>query len=187
VTDSKGNIVIDNAPQTIAAFDPNTAHCMTYMMRKVVEEGTGTEAQLWNTPVAGKTGTSGEYKDRWFAGLTPYYVAVVWTGYDIPQVMNVAGNPAAQLWKKVMSPLHNDLPWQEFAYPYLAPDTGIFHASQPQPTDTPFVEQDNGNNGGFVTDGSGNSGFTQPDYGLVTTPEPYYGEYVGDSAEIIFG
>jgi len=195
VTDSKGNIVIDNAPQTIAAFDPNTARCMTYMMRKVVEEGTGTEAQLWNTPVAGKTGTSGEYKDRWFAGLTPYYVAVVWTGYDIPEQMHVSGNPAAQIWKKVMSPLHNGLTWQEFGYPYLGGDTGIFQVAQPQPTDSPFIQQGGGSEGGFVTDNNSGGGFitdygggyTAPDNGLVSTPAPYYGDYVGDNAEIIFG
>ena len=48
-------------------------------------------------PVAGKTGTSGENKDRWFVGCTPYYVAAVWTGYDIPETINVWNNPAARI------------------------------------------------------------------------------------------
>ena len=187
VTDSKGNIVIDNAPQTIAAFDPNTAYSMTYMMRKVVDEGTGTEAQLWSTPVAGKTGTSGEYKDRWFAGLTPYYVAVVWTGYDIPAVMNVSGNPAAQLWRKVMSPLHNGLEWREFTYPYLGPDTGIFRIAQPEPTTNLIIEQGNsiveGDNN-FVSDGGVSYSEPEP----AAPPAPDYGDYLGDgNANIIFG
>lgn len=56
VTDSDGNVVIDNSPQTIAAFEPNTAYTMTYMMQNAVENGTGREAQIWNMPVAGKTG-----------------------------------------------------------------------------------------------------------------------------------
>ena len=188
VTDSKGNIVIDNAPQTIAAFDPNTAYSMTYMMRKVVDEGTGTEAQLWSTPVAGKTGTSGEYKDRWFAGLTPYYVAVVWTGYDIPAVMNVSGNPAAQLWRKVMSPLHNGLAWREFTYPYLGPDTGIFRIAQPEPTTNLIIEPDGGaifeGDNNFVSDGGVSYSAPEP----VATPAPDYGDYFGDgNANIIFG
>lgn len=188
VTDSKGNIVIDNAPQTIAAFDPNTAYSMTYMMRKVVDEGTGTEAQLWSTPVAGKTGTSGEYKDRWFAGLTPYYVAVVWTGYDIPAVMNVSGNPAAQLWRKVMSPLHNGLEWREFTYPYLGPDTGIFRIAQPEPTTNLIIEPDGGaifeGDNNFVSDGGVSYSAPEP----VATPAPDYGDYFGDgNANIIFG
>ena len=194
VTDSRGNIVIDNAPQTISAFDPNTAYSMTYMMRKVVEDGTGTEAQLWTVPVAGKTGTSGDYRDRWFAGLTPYYVAVVWTGYDIPETMNLSGNPAAQLWRKVMAPLHSGLEWREFTYPYLGPDTGIFRASQPEPTPSIIIEQ---NNPDFIYDYS----YTDPVPQYVDTPEQYYDPYQqpyeqpnydyytppNDNADVIFG
>ena len=126
VTDSRGNIVLDNVPQTIAAFDPNTAYCLTWMMKNAVQEGTGTEAKLGNVPVAGKTGTSGEYKDRWFAGVTPYYVAVVWTGFDIPERINSSGNPAARVWRQVMSKVHSGLSWTDFTYPFLAPDTHVF-------------------------------------------------------------
>ena len=126
VTDSRGNIVIDNIPQTIAAFDPNTAYCLTWMMKNAVAEGTGTDAQLTNMPVAGKTGTSGEYKDRWFAGATPYYVAVVWTGFDIPERINSNGNPAARVWRQIMSKVHSGLGWADFTYPYLGPDTHVF-------------------------------------------------------------
>ena len=126
VTDSRGNIVLDNVPQTIAAFDPNTAYCLTWMMKNAVNEGTGTEARLGNVPVAGKTGTSGEYKDRWFAGVTPYYVAVVWTGFDIPERITSNGNPAARVWRQIMSKVHSGLAWTDFTYPFLAPDTHIF-------------------------------------------------------------
>ena len=62
VTDKQGNTVIDNSPSTVQAFSANTAHVMTYMLENAVENGTGTEATLWSMPVAGKTGTSGEYK-----------------------------------------------------------------------------------------------------------------------------
>ncbi len=126
VTDSQGNVIIDNTPETIAAFEPNTANCMTYMMQNNVENGIAGEARLWNMPVAGKTGTSGEKKDRYFCGVTPYYVAAVWTGYDTPAPISVYGNPAAQLFQKVMMPLHTGLEWRNFATPYLEPNTGIF-------------------------------------------------------------
>jgi hypothetical protein len=94
-----------------------------------------------------------------------------------------------------MSPLHNGLTWQEFGYPYLGGDTGIFQVAQPQPTDSPFIQQGGGSEGGFVTDNNSGGGFitdygggyTAPDNGLVSTPAPYYGDYVGDNAEIIFG
>ena len=126
VTDKQGNTVIDNSPSTVQAFSANTAHVMTYMLENAVENGTGTEATLWSMPVAGKTGTSGEYKDRWFVGCTPYYVAAVWTGFDTPARINVSGNPAARLWKAVMRPVHEGLPYRSFTYPYLWPNTGVF-------------------------------------------------------------
>ena len=126
VTDSDGNVVIDNVPETIAAMNPNTAYTMTYLMRNAVENGTGSEAAFWSMPVAGKTGTSGEYKDRWFCGVTPYYAAAVWTGYDQPERISVSGNPAAKLFKKVMQPIHDGLDYKNFTYPYIGPNTGIF-------------------------------------------------------------
>ena len=126
VSDKEGNVVIDNMPNTIQAFKPNTAYVMTYMMQNGVEHGTGTEAALWTVPVAGKTGTSGDYKDRWFVGCTPYYVAAVWTGYDTPEIIHVSGNPASQIWRKVMAPVHEGLGWKSFPYPQLGGNTGIF-------------------------------------------------------------
>ncbi len=133
LTDSEGSIVIDNTPRTIQAFEPNTAYTLTYLLQNAVEHGTGTEAALWSVPVAGKTGSSGQYMDRWFVGCTPYYVAAVWTGYDQQEAIQVSGNPAAQLWKKVMSPLHDGLAWKSFTYPYLSGEnTGIFGYTDPE-------------------------------------------------------
>ena len=138
VTDSEGNIVIDNSPNTIQAFKSNTAHVMTYMLQNACEHGTGSEAALWSMPTAGKTGTSVDYKDRWFVGGTPYYVAAVWTGFDIPEVIHAGGsNPAAQLWRKVMAPIHKGLEYASFPYPQLGPNTGIFDIY-----DTPAVFYD---------------------------------------------
>ena len=137
VTDKEGNVVIDNSPSTIQAFKPNTAYVMTYMMQNGVEHGTGSEAALWSVPVAGKTGTSGDYKDRWFVGCTPYYVAAVWTGFDIPEIIHLGGNPAAQLWRRVMAPVHEGLEYVAFPYPQLGPNTGIFDLF-----DTPAVHYD---------------------------------------------
>ena len=167
VTDSEGNVVIDNEPSTIQAFKPNTAHVMTYMLQNATEHGTGSEAALWSVPVAGKTGTSGDYKDRWYVGCTPYYVAAVWTGFDIPEVIHMGGNPAAQLWRKVMAPVHEGLEYVSFPYPQLGPNTGIFGIY-----DTPPVRYDEyadnygntgtigyGDNGDIVDYGYDNGGY----------------------------
>ncbi len=146
VTDAKGNIIIDNQPKTIAAFDPNTAYVMTYMMQNAVENGTGKAARLWNMPVAGKTGTSGNTKDRWFCGVTPYYCAAVWTGYDTPATIRSNGNPAAQLFSKVMKPLHEGLEWRNFTPPYLGPNTGIFGLDEEsEDYESDLIIDENGN------------------------------------------
>jgi membrane peptidoglycan carboxypeptidase len=77
-------------------------------------------------PVAGKTGTSESSYDRWFVGVTPYYTCAVWTGYDTPERINVNGNPAAQMFKKIMLPIHDGLPWRDFAWPYIGGDNMMF-------------------------------------------------------------
>ena len=175
VTDKEGNIVIDNAPSTIQAFKPNTAYTMTYMMQNGVENGTGGEAALWTMPVAGKTGSSSNYQDRWFVGCTPYYVAAVWTGFDMPERIHASGNPAAQLWKKVMTPVHDGLPWENFTYPYLGENTGIFGFDSSSLTDDDFLddtssEDDYGNSGtsssrdNYIPNGNSGSGTTNDPY-----------------------
>ena len=133
VTDDEGNTVIDNTPNTIQAFSANTAHVMTYMMENAVENGTGSDAYFANMAIAGKTGTSGDYKDRWFVGCTPYYVAAVWVGYDIPDTIYANNNPAAETWRKVMQPVHSTLEYKSFTYPYIGENTGIFGIVDTEP------------------------------------------------------
>lgn len=122
-------VVFENIPEKTIAISEKTAYWVTSMLRDAATSGTGYEANLGSLmPVAGKTGTSTDKKDRWFAGYTPYYVAVVWTGFDTPATMKVTGNPAAQIWKKVMTLVHEGLEWRDFSTPpdtYLAPIPGV--------------------------------------------------------------
>jgi penicillin-binding protein 1A len=127
ITDSNGNPVLDNSPQTIVAFKENVAWNITNMLQAAVAYGTGSEASLGYTmPVAGKTGTTSDSCDRYFVGYTPYYVAAVWTGYDTPEPMYFYGNPAAQIWKKIMQPIHETLEYVDFPYPSIGGPTNIF-------------------------------------------------------------
>ena len=80
-------LIIDNADQVL---DPMTAYQITSMMEGVVQRGTGTVARRLNRPVAGKTGTSTDYKDAWFVGFTPELAVGVYTGYDTPRSMGRA-------------------------------------------------------------------------------------------------
>jgi penicillin-binding protein 1A len=128
ICDNENNPLIDNTTKTTFAISNTTAYWVTRLLQEAAKSGTGSESYLGFMPNAGKTGTSTDKKDRWFAGYTPYYVAVVWTGFDTPAKMSVKGNPSAQLWKKVMSLVHEDLPVIEFPTPssiYLAPIPGV--------------------------------------------------------------
>lgn len=121
VLDSEGNLVLDNTQGTREALSEKAAYYLTYMMEETVKDGTGVEAQLENMAVAGKTGTTSDDKDRWFAGYTPYYTAVVWCGYDQPQEIILADesvdNPACVLWNQVMTELHSGKPYATFERP----------------------------------------------------------------------
>ena len=123
VKDPSGEVVLENPARTIVAFKANTAWNMADMLCNAVNSGTGGEARLTGMPVGGKTGTTTNNCDRWFVGFTPYYVAAVWTGYDMPEYMNFS---AAQIWKLVMDPIHKDLPTKSFPTPTIGAPTGIF-------------------------------------------------------------
>lgn len=179
VTDRNGNTVIDNTPRTIQAFSANTAHVMTYMMENAVNNGTGSEAKFYGMAVAGKTGTSGEYNDRWFVGCTPYYVAAVWTGYDIPGRVNTGGNPAAQLFKKVMQPVHEGLAYKSFTYPYIGENTAVFGVTQEDLLGDPsLVEAD-----GITIKPDGE--YSEIDYGNYVVPDD--SSTVNNNGSVIFG
>ncbi len=84
-------------------ISPESAEKITAMLQKVVESGTGKRAQL-PCFAAGKTGTSQDYRDAWFAGFAKGYTAVVWLGNDNNSPMkNVGGGTLpAQIWKELM-------------------------------------------------------------------------------------
>ena len=126
ITDANGKTVLNKDTKTHTAFSEETAREMTYMLHNAATSGTGYESRLSNMPVAGKTGTTTSNRDRWFCGYTPYYTAAVWTGYDQPEYMNFSGNPAAQIWHKVMEAIHQDLEYKDFKMSYGGGNTGIF-------------------------------------------------------------
>ncbi len=110
VLDSDGNVVLDNSQTSNQNMSEKTAYYLTYMMEETVKDGTGQEAQVDGIDTAGKTGTTSDDKDRWFAGYTGYYTGVVWCGYDQPQEVVLEDenieNPASVLWNQVMTKIH---------------------------------------------------------------------------------
>lgn len=145
VTDSNGTVILDNEPETWRAFSSNTAANMCDMLKACVTEGIAGNAYFPGMTVGGKTGTSGDYLNRYFCGITPYYVAACWTGYDIPERMNFRGNPALDIWKRVMQPIHEGLEFRAFTTPVIGQATNIFGSredlmpARPEPTEKPEV------------------------------------------------
>ena len=120
IVDHDGNVLIDNTKaderQVIKA---TTAFLLTSAMEDVVTKGTGGAVSFPNMAIAGKTGTTSDYKDVWFAGFTPYYTATTWAGYDNNVNMTTSADKALAktLWKAVMEKIHVDLPNQDFTVP----------------------------------------------------------------------
>ncbi|MCI7095652.1 MAG: transglycosylase domain-containing protein [Clostridiales bacterium] len=107
VYDSLGNVVLDNTQDSRQILSEKTVTYMNYCLQNAVNNGTGGAASVAGQNVAGKTGTTSSNKDRWFCGFTGYYTAAVWCGYDQPEKIRMSGsNPAAQLFRKVMTPIH---------------------------------------------------------------------------------
>lgn len=119
VVDHDGNIILDNTtPQSKQVIKETTAFLLTDAMVDVVTSGTGGSVNFGGMAIAGKTGTTSDYNDVWFAGYTPYYTATTWAGYD--NNVKLSGdekNLAKKLWRAVMSKIHEDLPNESFSVP----------------------------------------------------------------------
>ena len=135
VLDSDGKIILNNSsPKQITSFSPNTAANICDMLENAVIWGTGSEARITGQHVAGKTGTTSNNNDRYFVGFTEYYVAAVWTGYDTPAAMYFGNrNPAAIIFQRIMSRLHEGLESRPFPTPSIGAPTTIFGDLEEEP------------------------------------------------------
>ena len=134
----------ENAPQVI---DARNAYIMTSIMRDVIRRGTATRANaLGRSDLAGKTGTTNENKDAWFAGYNPDLVAVVYIGFDRPRSMGRAafgGTIALPVWVDYMRYALKGVPSQEFAMPKGLVRNGGEYFLQEQQTTNPRLAIDN--------------------------------------------
>ena len=128
ITDFEGNILYEYDPDKNEAnhkvLEKPIAYYITQILKKVIESGTGRGANI-GRPAAGKTGTTSDFKDAWFAGYTPELVTVVWMGYpDSNQPMEpidgrtiVGGTYPADIWREFMISALEDVPVSDFEKP----------------------------------------------------------------------
>ena len=119
IEDNKGKIIeetkfVEAGNDAERVIDARNAFLMTSMMQDVTRIGTAAKArQLGRSDLAGKTGTTNNHIDTWFAGFNPKKVAVVWMGYDKPQSLGgteTGGSAALPIWIKYMSSALRGIP-----------------------------------------------------------------------------
>lgn len=152
VENSLGEVILDNrenkGEQIISA---ETADIMRHMMETVTTKtyGTGYRYKTSGFDNYAKTGTTDNNYDKWMVGGTPYYVAAVWYGYDIPKTINTSANPAGTIYKTVMDEIHKGLPEKEFedtsevVKKYYCTSTGKLASSRCYSTAPGWFNEDN--------------------------------------------
>ncbi len=149
ILDHDGNVLIDNTnPQKRQVLRESTAFMLTSAMQDVITKGTGGAVKFEGQALAGKTGTTSDNKDVWFAGYSPYYTCTTWAGYDNNKEMNDAAQKALAktVWKGVMSRLHENLAYKDFEQPATITtatacnQTGVLAADFCRASGTAFTE-----------------------------------------------
>jgi penicillin-binding protein 1A len=119
VTDSNGNVLLDNTPKPQLVLDPWASAAIVDVMQSVVNEGTGKGAAL-GRPVAGKTGTTSSEKDIWFVGTVPQLTTAVWVGRDDNRQLAsraTGGGMVAPIWRDFMQKALKGVPAEKFKPP----------------------------------------------------------------------
>ncbi|WP_017325895.1 transglycosylase domain-containing protein [Synechococcus sp. PCC 7336] len=127
VIDTQGNIIETAQPDTERTLDPWAVASLVEILQGVTLRGTGVAARLEDgRPLAGKTGTTSDFRDAWFVGFTPQLSTAVWIGNDNNSPMahgTTGGGYVAPIWKQFMDAALADVPVEEFppAYQFTRP------------------------------------------------------------------
>lgn len=121
VIDSSGRELDNNEKSTsIRVLSPQVNYLMVDMMKSVIREGTGGRANI-NRPSAGKTGSTDDFLDVWFAGYTPHTVGVVWVGWDDKKnkapLTSGGGFWPHRIWQKAMTEITKNQPADDWVQP----------------------------------------------------------------------
>lgn len=119
VTDSSGNVLLDNTPKPQLVLDPWAAAALNDVLQGVITRGTATAARI-DRPAAGKTGTTSSERDIWFVGYVPQLATAVWVGNDDYQPIGhgaTGGTYVAPIWRDFMTQALQGVPVENFRSP----------------------------------------------------------------------
>lgn len=120
ITNQNGKVLWEHKTEKTPVMSEQSAYLLTSCLTDAATSGTGSRAKVNGHQTAGKTGTTSDNKDAWFAGYTKHYVGVVWIGYDTPEKLGnnaFGGTLSAPIFSKVMNTIHQGLPAENFTAP----------------------------------------------------------------------
>jgi len=120
VSDAKNRIIWKTKPEKRVAMSAAGAAIITDMLSAVIQEGTGRMARAIQYPLAGKTGTTDDFKDALFIGFSPEIVVGVWVGQDNNETLGdgeTGARAALPIWKTFMASILEDRPYRYFGIP----------------------------------------------------------------------
>jgi len=140
VDNASGERVLQIHSQREQILTPEVAFQMVAMLRDVVDRGTGSRVRALGVrgAIAGKTGTTSEYRDGWFVGFSRSVVAGVWVGFDQPQTIREGASGARvaiPIWAEFMKRTARRLPAGEYAAPTTLRQEELCRVSSRRPVD----------------------------------------------------
>lgn len=117
VTDPDGNTVLETKQDSEEVMSEQAAYVVKDLMKSVVQNGTATYCKISGIDVAAKTGTTNDNYDKWLCGLSNYYTAVTWYGFDQNEEVKGSTNVAGRIWSAVMSKVHSGKDSSTFEQP----------------------------------------------------------------------
>ncbi len=116
----KGELIYEYKPTPTVVFNDVTVSILMGILKQTTMTGTAKAigGTVLDIPVAGKTGTTNDYKDTWFIGMTPLKTALVWVGYDQNEITGLTGGSGAvPIWLQYMKSALKDHPKIDFPFP----------------------------------------------------------------------
>jgi penicillin-binding protein 1A len=139
VVDRNGLTILESKIVNRKVLSPQANYITYDLLKGPVNSAGGTagKAKIGAMPAAGKTGTTGDKKELWFSGLTPYYSGSIWIGHDKPESFGsgISSSTAAAIWSKIMTVAHKDLPVKQIERPSGIVSVDICSDSGKLPTD----------------------------------------------------